>query len=155
MDLPLIAGWNKSLSILDALRIASESGIESRYAQISIIDSTHHVRRLPSLGPQIKESGAFYAEADDDVVVEISTLLSVEPLQALFTGFDEIWLCEEVPTVGKPESLQITSDLPFDGQMQPGLEQWMHESGVTAGFGDGDGLNFATFDRHLAELLSK
>lgn len=68
-----------------------------------------------------------------------------------FNGFDEIWFMPDPPKMGKPETLRITSDLGFEADPPAGLSAWMQETECLLGLGDGDGLNFATFDPKIAD----
>jgi hypothetical protein len=92
----------------------------------------------------------WHTTVDEDVVIEFATLLACLDVPPLFSGFDEIWLCTAMPALGKPAHLRITSDQPLGSEPTPELAEWMLVSSCRAGLGDGDGLNFATFDPALA-----
>jgi hypothetical protein len=130
-------------------RITAASGrkllrhLESRLRQAA---------RLPSLVPLLEKLGAFHAEVDDDVAIEVPTFLALVDEHEFSWGFDVIWLCTEIPKSGKPEHIRLTSDAPLGPEPPAGLADWMRGSSCCAGLGDGDGLNYATFDAALAAL---
>jgi hypothetical protein len=96
--------------------------------------------------------GAHYSKVNYDVVVGGATLLTLIDDYSFFTGFDEIWLFADPPLLSKPETIRITSDAPLEQRPPDALIAWMREADCLAGLGDGDGLNFVTFDLTLAEL---
>ena len=145
-------GWNPSLDIPAALHRVPVDCLADHYVLISMIDSTPRVARLRSLVPLVEDLNAFHAEVDDDVVIDVPTLLALVNEHNFLSGFDEIWLCTEIPKSGKPAELRITSDTPLGTAQPAGLAEWMLDSSCRAGLGDGDGLNFATFDPALAPL---
>lgn len=152
MSTDLQIGWNASLDIPSALQRVPADRLDGTYALISTIDSTPHVCRLPSLVPLLGRLDVFYETVGDDVVVDAPTLLGLINEHDFLSGFDEIWLCDAVPTTGKPERFRFTSDVSLGPEPPTGLADWMCESTCRAGLGDGDGLNFATFDAELARL---
>jgi hypothetical protein len=151
----LETGWTPSLDIPTALHAVPSDDAFARYVLVSMIDSTPKVRELLSLVPLLKELGVFYAEVDDDVVIELPTLFALADEHNFLSGFDEVWLCTNVPASGKPTRFRITSDVPFGAEPPAGLAEWMLRSSCVAGLGDGDGLNFATFDPQLAAVWSR
>ena len=113
---------------------------------------TPQLGRLPSLVPLLGRLDVFYETVDDDVVVVVSTMVDLIEEHDFLSGFDEIWLCDAVPTAGKPEQFRPTSDVPVGPTPPLGLAEWMRASACRAGLGDGDGLNFVTFDPVLTAL---
>lgn len=154
MTLPALhARWLASLDIPAVLRPILTSRPDLQYALVSVIDSTPGVGNLPSLVPLLKELGASFRCLDGDVVLDVATLLELVEQHDFLTGFDEVWLCAEIPESSKPGPLRITSDTPLSGEPPAGLAKWMRASGCLVGLGDGDGLNVVTFDRALAVAL--
>jgi hypothetical protein len=145
-------GWTEELDIPSALDRLSPARQVKWSALIAMIDSTPGVRRLPSVVPLLKRLGAPYAEVGDDVAVDVPVLLDLIEQHELLDGFDEVWLFERVPSVGKPAELKITSDVPLGSETPVGLAEWMGATGCCAGLGDGDGLNWATPMPDLADL---
>lgn len=152
MSAPLQIGSNASLDIPSALQRVPTTRLTATYVLVSMIDSTPHVRRLPSVIPLLRRLDVFYEIVGDDVVIEPLTLLGLISEYDFLSGFDEVWLCDAVPTAGKPERFRLTSDVSIGPAPASGLVDWMQESNCRAGLGDGDGLNFATFDAALAAL---
>jgi hypothetical protein len=145
-------GWTPSLDIPAAFHSVPAERFAGHYVLVSMVDSTPQVARLPSLVPLLDKLGAFHAEVDDDVAIEVQTFLALVDEHEFFLGFDVIWLCTEIPKSGKPEHIRLTSDAPLGPEPPAGLVDWMLGSFCCAGLGDGDGLNFATFDAALAAL---
>jgi hypothetical protein len=130
------------------------STLASAVALLTVLDSTSAIADLPSLVPNLRSSGLAFAEVDRDVLVDIPTLLALihDDDHEWFTGFDEVWICSSKPARGKPDNLRMTGDRPLETEPS-GLASWMRTSTCVLGLGDGDGLNFATFDAALADLL--
>jgi len=143
-------GWNPALDIPSALGRLADNQLVGRFVLVSMIDSTPNVSHLPSFVPLLADLGAFHAEVEDDVLIEAKTLLALIDDHDFLTGFDEIWLCDEIPRSGKPRGVRLTSELRLGSEPPPGMAQWMLRAPCRAGLGDGDGLNFATFDDQLA-----
>jgi hypothetical protein len=150
-DEEIMFGWNSDLDMPSAVHRADRDLIVRGHVLISMVDSTPEVARLSSLLSVLAELSAAYRAADDDVVIDGETLLSLIN-RGFFTGFDEIWLFAEPPLDGKPPSLRLTSDVRLGQKLPEGIASWMTESGSLAGLGDGDGLNFATSHSALADL---
>lgn len=146
----LLYGWNPLLDVPSALERLAGAELADLVALVSVIDSTPNVADMPSLVPHLRRTGRSYTVADRDVAVRLPALIELID-QDFFFGFEEIWLYSAVPRQGKPAGVRITSDLHLTA-LPAGLSEWMSGSGCLAGLGDGDGLNFATFDEHLAEL---
>ena len=145
-------GWNPSLCIPLAVQRVDPTLVDAWYALVSVVDSTPHVRQLPSLASLLLSISADHREVEDDVAVPGAVLRSLIDEHHFFPRFDEIYLFPELPTRGKPASITITSDAPFGSRAPSGLAEWMQLAGCIAGLGDGIGLNFATFDHALATL---
>jgi hypothetical protein len=146
----LQVGWNSELDIPAALSRVPASQLASYFVLVSTIDSTTNVSQLPSLLPLLMEHRRWYSVVESDVVIEIPTLELLVGEHDFLTGFDEIWLFKEIPRTGKPRHLRMTSDVPLEPRGPEGLSDWMVESFCCAGLGDGDGLNYATFEPALA-----
>jgi len=144
-------GWNSNLDIPSALARLPLQQLQRFRVLVTMIDSTSKVASLPSLVPRLRELDAAFVEIDDDVLLDAPTVLTLIGEGRFFTGFDEIWLFAEDPPVGKPTSIRLTSDQRIAGPSEV-LKEWMQRVACTAGLGDGDGLNFATFDPTLANL---
>lgn len=72
----------------------------------------------------------------------------------MLAGGDAVFLCSEWNDEIEPFPGQVTSDhTQFDHDPPLGLEEWMIDAGGVLALGDGDGLNFATLDRALADRL--
>jgi hypothetical protein len=132
--------------------MVSADQLDSPFALISMVDSTPRVSELPSLVPLLQRLGRWYSTIGGDVVVEVPTLMALIDDHEFLSGFDEVWLLDELPTSGKPEELRITSDTPLESEVPSGLAEWMAGSSCRAGLGDGDGLNFVTVDPDFASL---
>jgi hypothetical protein len=145
--------WLPSLDIPTVLHPVMSAVSDARQAVISRIDSTPGVASLESVRRLLESLGASYENVGGDVVVDVSVLVAAVEGHDFLTGFDEVWLCMDVPRSERPPNLEITSDVPFVDRAPAGLSEWMLEVGCRVGLGDGDGLNVATFDPHLARLI--
>jgi hypothetical protein len=150
----LQTGWFSSLDIPTVLRQGVIVADDARYVLISMVDSTPHVASLPSLRALLERMAVFRQIVDDDLVIETSTLLTLVEVHDFFTGFDEIWLCTEIPGSSKPGGVRITSDAPLATVPYGDLAPWMLASGCRIGLGDGDGLNMVATDPRLAQAIA-
>jgi len=123
-------------------------------ALITMLDSAPAVADLPRLVPHLRNVALPFVAVDRDVLVDIPTLVQLiqDQKHDWLAGFDELWLCSSRPPHGKPDNVRITSDQPLERE-PVGLAAWMINATCFLGLGDGDGLNFATFDGTLADLL--
>jgi hypothetical protein len=71
-----------------------------------------------------------------------------------FNGLDELLLCAEWNDEFESFPGRLTSDVhKFEEGTPLGLEEWMLDAGCVLALGDGNGVNFATLDRELADRL--
>jgi hypothetical protein len=71
-----------------------------------------------------------------------------------FRGTDELLLCASWNDEFESFPGRLTSDVHDFNETTPlGLEEWVVDSGCMLALGDGNGLNFASLDRELAERL--
>jgi hypothetical protein len=148
-------GWLANCDIPSAVRQIPVTYLSDRYVLVSVVDSTPQVGNLPSLVPLIQSHGAFYGLCGEDVVIEAPFLLVLIEEHGFFNGFDELWFMSHIPAMAKPTALRITSDLRFEIDPPAGLSVWMQEAECLLGLGDGDGLNFATFDPGAADCFRR
>lgn len=145
-------GWTPDLDVPSALGRVPPERLCPLHVLVTMIDSTPRVRVLQSFLSILRELGADYVEVDDDVLIDVPTLFALIRDRCFLTGFDEVWLFEDPPKVGKPQYLRMTSDKPLRSGPSHELVTWMRDANCLAGLGDGDGLNFATSDGTLAAL---
>jgi hypothetical protein len=143
-------GWNAELDIPAAIAGLPADRHAADHVLISMLDSTPRVSTLPSLIPLLADHGLWHEAVGLDVVIGFATLVALISDHQMLSGFDEIWLCSEIPAADKPEHLRITSDRPLASEPPAGLAEWMLASSCHSGFGDGDGLNFVTLDSGIA-----
>jgi hypothetical protein len=90
----------------------------------------------------------------DGLVIPGTDIKRVIGRYNLFTGFDEIWCFGEKPELSKPRDVWLVAPRNIErGDLPSGLVSWMDRSRCVLGVGDGIGLNYATPDRSIAELL--
>lgn len=130
-----------------------------RYVVISCIDSDQNVSEMKHI-----VRGLLAADCE---VEEIGTVLQVNVsrnaldfLVNTFTGFDEVWFFDGVPSyISQPPSitsermLTDTTD-PFVQDTVSALPNWMKLSHCTLGLGDGAGLNYVTADSSTGAFLA-
>ncbi|MEO5617166.1 MAG: hypothetical protein ABIS67_05315, partial [Candidatus Eisenbacteria bacterium] len=72
----------------------------------------------------------------------------------LFAGTDELMLLSEWNDEFESFPGRMTTDsIDFSAGTPLGLEEWLFDTGCLLALGDGMGLNFATLDPELADLL--
>ena len=141
-------GWNPDLDIPSALRIVP-ADLRPTHALVTVVDSSANVRGISSVGPLLEEMNAAHEYVGDALAITVSVLLRLSHDYNFFHGFDEVWLCNAVPAVGKPAELRLTSDVQLGAELPVGAAEWMQASGCIAGLGDGVGLNYVTSDEWL------
>jgi hypothetical protein len=82
---------------------------------------------------------------------ELRTALS----KGVFTGFDEVWIFTDSPPIEDMQTLpSATSEsTDFDSALPQELLEFLETTSFRVILGDGCGLNYATRDREIAELL--
>lgn len=149
------ARWFPGLDIPLVFREVILAVGDASYVLITTIDSSPNVASLPSVLPPLRSSGAFHAVVNGDVVVDLDTAQELMYERGLFAGFDELWLCAQVPGSSKPEGLRTTSDKPLRGELPVEAADWMSKSGCRVGLGDGDGLNLVTSDDRVSAAIMR
>ena len=142
----LISGWLPDLSVRTFVQQYCDVVSALEFVLIRSLDSNPNVGGLP-----------FSAELPDrDIrcqtpfVVSGSVLLNVMIPSGLFTGFDEIWILDRVPTSSpSPESSIVAPTRLDEDPVSAGLAEWLSTPGVRMGLGDGYGLNFVGKDIRL------
>jgi hypothetical protein len=141
-------GWNPDLDIPSALRIVP-ADLRPPYALVTVVDSSANVRAISSVGPLLEEMNATHEYVGEGLAIMVSVLLRLSHDYNFFHGFDEVWLCNDVPAVRKPAGLRLTSDVQLGAEPPLGAAEWMQASGCIAGLGDGIGLNYVTSEEWL------
>jgi hypothetical protein len=111
----------------------------------------------PALWPEVKRrlrAEGIRSERHRGVILlppgELDHFISV----GMFEGGDELFLCSEWNEEFEPFPGRITRDMArFEVESPLGLEEWMVDAGCLLALGDGDRLNFATFDAELSANL--
>lgn len=148
-------GYVKELDI--PLVIESQPQVISAYgfALVTVIDSHHDVAELTSVERLLSEQRVGVSTLDRHLVVPRDLLLElVDPDEwNLFNGFDEVWFFPRPPLIPLPADIVITSEAALDRERAGRVAEWMQASGAGLALGDGYGLNYATFDPAIADIL--
>ncbi len=155
MTSDLICGWTPGLNIPVAIHRPTHELIARSHVLVSALDSTDEVSTLPSVASFFSRMDLSHDQIGTDLLVSGETLLALIHEPNFFTGFDEIWLFRNPPRQTKPKILRLTSDVPLGDEPSDLLVSWMKGADCLAGLGDGDGLNFVTFDVGLAKLWGR
>jgi hypothetical protein len=154
-EIRLEGGWLPDLDIPAAYAALEHLLPADGLVLVTSLDSERDMSKIGGLlawleatsGPRFLDGGLLLARHD---------LANLIRDQNYFVGFDELWLFDAAPSVGKPQSIALTSELHFE--MSPDVVQWFRSSGALLGLGDGDGLNFITcwpeIARHLRSLTT-
>jgi hypothetical protein len=142
-------GWNPDLDIPSALRIVP-ADLRPPCALVTVVDSSSDVRGIASLAPPLEEMATSYRYVEQALAIPVTVLLRLTHDYDFFQGFDEVWLCDDVPSIVKPTELRLTSDVRLGSEPPPGAAEWMQLCGCVAGLGDGIGLNYVTTDEWFA-----
>jgi hypothetical protein len=147
-----IVGW---VGISIGLLLRRDSTVLSRFSSILVtsVDSSWDMpefltaKRIVLRYPQCSFLGK-------GLMIPGQLIVTAEREFNLFCGFDEVWCFDAPPSKSKPDDLSIVAPRDFGKENPPPLLiPWMQESGCRLAMGDGDGLNYATPDKSLADLL--
>jgi hypothetical protein len=116
-----------------------------------MLDSSPNVTESTNSVLLLETSNVPVTRVGENLAIAVADLLALQEQDEIFTGFDEVWLFESVPPSPKPSGIRLTSDKVLTAP-PPGLSEWMSDTDCKAGLGDGDGLNFTTFDPILAGI---
>jgi len=122
-------------------------------AAIPVLDNAERPAEWPQLLRRLRAEGIRYESHRGVLLLESGELDHVSTA-GFFRGTDELYLCAKWNDELEPFPGRITSDLlDFNESTPLGLEEWLLDSGCLLAVGDGDGLNFGTLDKALAERL--
>jgi hypothetical protein len=100
---------------------------------------------------------ARYQFTADGVLVSGSTVCEMLKSRDFFSGFDEIWLSNERITETLPKDALLTSEAPITAdntlKRRTAIAEWIARSKCLLGIADGHGVNYATTDEQIAQLL--
>jgi len=148
------AGWIDEGNVVEALeRLLPRDGMTWCY--ISCVDSTPDVYSSPMLHEFMdRAADAGDAERVGQGVAVRGALLRSMLAGHFFNGFDEVWLCHDLPQTPKPEEVILTSERPAYRQGLARVQPWLQANRCLVGLGDGDGLNFVTLEPSVASQLT-
>ena len=122
-------------------------------AAIPVLDNAERPAEWPAVRRRLRAEGIRTQEHRGVLLLlpgELDRFSSV----GLLRGMDELLLCARWDDELESFPGRITSDhADFNESTPLGLEEWMLDAGCLLALGDGNGLNFATLDRELAERL--
>ena len=122
-------------------------------AAIPVLDNSERPAEWPTVRRRLRAEGIRHEQHRGVLLLESGELDHLSAA-GLFHGTDELFLCSQWNEEFEGFPGRITSDtLDFSEGTPLGLEEWMLDSGCLLALGDGDGLNYATLDRELAQRL--
>ena len=122
-------------------------------AAIPVMETQERPVEVPTIRRRLRAEGIRVREHRGVLLLESGALDQFNTL-GLFAGTDELLLCGEWNDEFESFPGRFTSDLSDFAVGTPlGLEEWMLDTGCLLALGDGQGLNFATLDTELDELL--
>jgi hypothetical protein len=120
---------------------------------IPVLDGQERPGEWPTLRRKLRAAGIRVSEHRGTLLLapgELDQLSSI----GMLNGTDEVLFLAEWNDEFEAFPGRLTSDLHDFEEMSPlGLEEWMIDAGCVLAIGDGNGLNFATFDGELARKL--
>jgi hypothetical protein len=127
---------------------------EFPYVLVTCIDSTKDVKSTVT-ARKIAESEVSCSFLGTSLVVGNARIIDVAARCNLFSHFDEIWLFQERPVVGKPPGTSIVAPVDLNTETPPkDLLDWFIASNCVLGLGDGIGMNYITGSRNILDALN-
>jgi hypothetical protein len=122
-------------------------------AAMPMIDNHERPAEVPAVRRRLRAEGIRSAEHHGVLLLDPGDLDHLSSI-GLFNGSNELLLVAEWNEEFESFPGRISSDVLDFGVVTPiGLEEWMIDSDCLLAVGDGNGLNFATLDKILAERL--
>lgn len=126
---------------------------EFEMCAIPVLDGQERPGEWPTVRRRLRAEGIRVSEHRGVLLLvpgELDQLASV----GMLNGNDEVLFLDDWNDEFESFPGRLTSDLhDFEETTPLGLEEWMIDAGCVLAIGDGNGLNFATFDAELAEKL--
>ncbi len=126
---------------------------EFEMCAIPVLDGQERPGEWPTVRRRLRAEGIRASEHRGVLLLvpgELDQLSSV----GMLNGNDEVLFLDDWNDEFESFPGRLTSDLHDFEEMTPlGLEEWMIDAGCLLAIGDGNGLNFATFDPELAAKL--
>jgi len=123
-------------------------------AAVPVLEGAERPAEWPNIRRRLRGEGVRVKTHRGVLLLEPGELERLSEL-GFFNGNDELFLCHEWNDEFEGFPGRISSDVQHFNEGTPlGLEEWMIDCGCMLAIGDGDGLNYATLDRGLAESLS-
>jgi hypothetical protein len=123
------------------------------YKLITCVDSIRDLDKVSSVS-QIVRNFSKCRLKDGGLLIVGPGLDRIAKSYNLFNGFDEVWFFLSEPVESVPAGIWLTGPLEIDKDVPDKLSEWMTSSGCVLGLGDGNGLNYATTNRSVAESLA-
>ena len=127
---------------------------ELPWCLVTCIDSEEDMESSMTAKKMV-ESKRFCSFLGSGLLVGEGMIGDVGGEQGLFSGFDEIWLYRDRPTVEKPKEVSIIPPPHYLSKDPPSKEllEWFNASGCILGLGDGVGMNYVTISKEIVESL--
>ncbi len=120
---------------------------------IPVLDGQERPGEWPAIRRRLRAEGIRASEHRGVLLLapgELDQLSSI----GMLTGTDEVLFVDDWNDEFETFPGRLSSDLTdFEETTPLGLEEWMIHAGCVLAIGDGNGLNFATFDAELAQKL--
>ena len=122
-------------------------------AAIPLLDNADRPAEWPEVRRRLRSEGSRTDQHRGVLLLQPGELDRFSAV-GFFNGLDELLLCAKWNDEFESFPGRLTSDVhKFEEGTPLGLEEWILDSGCVLALGDGNGLNFATLDRELAERL--
>ena len=142
-----------SATLADVLDAGFDLLPDFALAAIPVLEGTERPAEWPIVRRRLRAEGIRAEQHRGVLLLEPGDLDHLASL-GFFRGPDELLLSTEWNDEFEAFPGRLTSDLQDFRITTPlGLEEWMVDSECVLALGDGNGLNFATLDRTLAERL--
>jgi hypothetical protein len=146
--------WIADTNVLTVWDLVTRKMDEASWTLVTMLDSNENVVELTAVKQLLTEQVCRASPVGGGVLLdgECFAALRVHG-DNFFTGYDEIWMTGENDLRPKPPNIRLSSESAISELPVSGLGHWMQGEGLSLGLGDGYGVNVATFEPWVVQLL--
>lgn len=128
---------------------------DSSVVLITCLDSVHDLA-ASAIGTEVLKRFPDCRVLGAGLLLPGALVRHVQGALGLFSGFDELWCCDQAPRTAPPEQISVRPPPGFGTEApSPEVLAWMMNNACALALGDGFGLNFVARDREDVVALQR